>query len=197
MSAKIITDTKKLTREQVIRPSSNDLEEVARKTYDISFAVARGVRRATVLDDTPYFRRFIAASIEGISNKLRAIKRIGYKYIPEAGSILRDLTEVVVDFFWVASHFEHKKGDAEQISHQFFLSHNKQFLAQAHQALIAMRDDIFLGEFVSEDVWQENVTKAKQELKGAKTGKKWNSKDNPLLVSVRSGVSTYFDSLPK
>ncbi len=84
------------------------------------YNLARNVRKSSTLESSPHFRNFIAVALEALGKKLLVIKRIGTNYIPEVGSIQRDLTEVVVDFFCVASYYREDPKIAEKLSEQFF-----------------------------------------------------------------------------
>ena len=119
--AKIITDPKKLERDQVVRPSLSQLEESSRSTFDLAVDMSRHIRKTKALEDTDNYRKYIAACLESMSNKLFAIKKLGPDYLPEARAILRVHTEITVDFFWLAAHYYHKKKHADLLSKQFFL----------------------------------------------------------------------------
>ena len=173
MSALIITDPKHLTRDQVSRPSSQQLAEVAVCTYEYACDLARQVRRATHLDATQRYRAFVAACLEGSAQKVMAIKRLGLNYISEVGAILRGVTEISVDFFWLASHYDHDPSHADQLARQFFLSRNRQFVEQQERALEALRKDVFLGPFISSEMWAADVATAKEEMRGVRLGTKW------------------------
>ena len=172
MPERIITDPQKIPRDLVKRPTREQLEDVICRTYDLGFRIARETRRSEALSDYAYFRSFMAASLEGCCNKLFVIKRIGEQYIPEAGSILRDLTEIVVDVFWVLSHFKQDKDLAELLGRQFACSHLKQFLQQSKQAREGHRLDHFLKD-VNKEEWEELRRKAKAEIRGVKLGSNW------------------------
>jgi hypothetical protein len=139
----------------------------------VAGSIARNVRKSEALDKTRRFREFIAVSLEAVSKKLIAIKRIGPMYIPEAGSILRDLTEVAVDFFWVGSYYNEKKEIAEQLSEQFFLSEPRAFLEQSAFGKDAMKNDLFLGKFFDAEAWDKKEKEAKQVLSKRSLGKEW------------------------
>ena len=173
MAVKIITDPTKLKRDQIIRPTLGQLEKVARSTFDLAVDMSRHVRKAKALEDTDYYRRFIAACLGSMSNKLFAIKRLGPNYIPEAGAILRVHTEITVDFFWLAAHYKHQKEHANLLSKQFFLSHNKQFLAQADIAGKALLQDTFMGQFITKESWQKDIESARKKIRGVSIKGDW------------------------
>ncbi len=120
MAVKIITDPTKLERDQVVRPSLDQLEEAARITFEQAINMSRQVRKTKALEDTDYYRKFIAACLESMSYKLFAVKRLGRNYIPEAGAILRVHTEITVDFWWLVAHYKNQKEHANLLSKQFF-----------------------------------------------------------------------------
>ena len=156
MPAKIITDPKKLERDQVVCPSLCQLETVALTTFDLAVNMSRHVEIDKALDDTQHYRSFIASCLNSLSYKMFAIKRLGHTYLSEARAILRVHTEIAVDFFWLADHYSHRKEDADLLSKQFFLFGNKQFL-ETFPAEEALRQDHFLKPFVSKEGWLKNM----------------------------------------
>ena len=141
------SNPQKFSRDQISRPPSTQLLEVSVNTHEEVCNLARNVRKSLTLESSPHFRNFIALALEALGKKLLVIKRIGTNYIPEVGSIQRDLTELVVDFFWVASYYREDPKIAEQLSEQFFLSKKKAYLAQYQFAKSIMKSDVFLKEF--------------------------------------------------
>ena len=162
MPAKIITDPKNLERDQVACPSLCQLETVALTTFDLAVDLSRHVGKAKSLDDTQHYRKFISACLKSMSDKIIAIKRLGYNYISEARAILRVHTEIAVDFFWLADHYGDQKEDADLLSKQFFLFGSKQFL-ETFPAEEALRQDHFLKPFVSKEDWLKNMESAARE----------------------------------
>ncbi len=171
--AKIITDPKNLERDQVVRPSLSQLEEVAKITFELAVDMSRHVREDKWLSDTSYYRNFISSCLESMSNKLFALKRLGPVYIAEACAILRVHTEITVDFFWLAAHYRHKKTDADLLSKQFFLFRNKKYLAQAGPAGQALLQDPFLRPFVSKESLEEEIESAREKIRGVSIKGDW------------------------
>ena len=88
------SNPQKFSIDQVSRPPSTQLLEVSVKTHEEVCNLARNVRKTSTLESSLHFRNFISVALEALGKKLLVIKRIGKNYIPEVGSIQRDLMEL-------------------------------------------------------------------------------------------------------
>ncbi len=167
------SNPQKFSRDQISRPPSTQLLEVSVNTHEEVCNLARNVRKSLTLESSPHFRNFIALALEALGKKLLVIKRIGTNYIPEVGSIQRDLTELVVDFFWVASYYREDPKIAEQLSEQFFLSKKKAYLAQYQFAKSIMKSDVFLKEFFDKGELARQKKEAHEILSLKTVPKEW------------------------
>lgn len=166
MAGRIITNPLVLTREQVTPPDMEKLHQVCLQVHELANRMARNVSADTHLDDTPCVRRFMSACLQGMAQKVLAIKRLGPGYVPEVGAILRVHTEAAIDFFWLLSHYCHRRADAEKIATHFFAIRARHFLSQAAQAKEALRIDTFLRDFFDEQAWDQDVEDARADAKG-------------------------------
>lgn len=169
----------KISREQVQKPSSEQLAQVAMDTHNEVCDLARRVKGASPIKDMPFFEDYIVVSLEALAKKLLVVKRIGPNYIPEACSILRDLTEVVVDFFWILSHYEEDPDRAEQLSEQFFLSRDQAFLSQCEFSQEAMKNDLFLRDLYDDVAWNKRTDELREKLEG-QTPRNWRRIDGVI-----------------
>ena len=163
------SNPQKFSIDQVSRPPSTQLLKVSVKTHEEVCNLARNVRKSSTLESSLHFRNFISVALEALGKKLLVIKRIGKNYIPEVGSIQRDLTEVVVDFFWIASYYREDPKISEQLSEQFFLSG----MIQCKFAKSTMKSDVFLKEFFDEGELARQKYEARETLSIKTVPKEW------------------------
>jgi len=162
---RIITDPRKLHRDQVQRPSSDKLSELAGQTDSELTAKAKDVRTASKLKSWPNFRSYVAHCMDATGRKLMAISRLQKNYLPEAQSIFRDLTEVVVDLFWVYGYFRECNSTGERIAERFYKFPAHVFLKTAEQFRQVAPTDHFLAEPYTTAKIKQLEDDAKQNLR--------------------------------
>ncbi|HAA77595.1 TPA: hypothetical protein DCE37_20990 [Candidatus Latescibacteria bacterium] len=137
---------------------------------------------AKKLEGTKHFRDFLSESVEASSRKAMAISRLGSPYRPEASSILRDQTEVLMDMCWVCSYFDEDQKIAEKLSAQFFQGAAAAFIPQEADAWDAVKGDIFLRDLHTEETWRS------QDLRGVGSDHSGNQKGSRLTCPIAERV---------
>lgn len=133
-----IVNIYKPTKDSVPRPTREELAEVAEQVWRFANEHAHELEKGNVVD------KFYATCIKVASSNLKAMLRLSSPYFSECGSILRNLVETCVDFFWVGSWLEVEPSKGERLCENFFLFGKSQFVEHASLYLSIARNDPFL-----------------------------------------------------
>ncbi len=162
---RIITDFQRLDKTALPRPTLDALKEVVSDTYKELWRLIQEIGLANHLRKHRPFQRYVAWSLKAIGRKLMAIRRLS-PYDHEANSLLRDLTEVVMDLFWLYSFYAQDPKDGEALADRFFKFGAKAFLEEARAAQKVLLDDTFLGDFFDPANFQREIEEAQRLVAG-------------------------------
>jgi hypothetical protein len=138
-----IENADKISRGEIPRPSRQSLFEAVLATYEELHNRARHLPRLEAFKEIPQTAKFFGTCYKQCGEKLMVIKKLE-DYLVESLSIQRDLTELVVDCFWMASYLQESRVNAEKLSTRFFKMLNKNYLGQFELVNQIMPNDPFV-----------------------------------------------------
>lgn len=209
-----IIDIQNPTKQSIPRPTREQLTEVAEQVWRYSSEHAHELEKGATTD------KFFAACIRVSASNLNAMLTLSSPYLPECGSIFRNLVETCVDFFWVASWLDAEPTKGEPLAENFFLFGKSKFVETASDYALIAKTDHFLrdiktpfddaqaiedcrkdvGQRVFGDSWRSDLTifpndndvkwKRRSQVAGDFAKKAVNLKGAPYLANLRN-LSSY------
>ncbi len=170
------------TRSSLPRPTRDQLFSTAESVWNHCEAHAHDIEaKGNDID------RFLASCLRVASSNLMAIVKLSAAYHSECGSIMRNLVETCVDYFWVASFFEAQPAKAERIASNFFLYGKSKYLEAEPAYRNYAVSDVFLRDVPSPFADEEVLNRCRKELEGRIFGKTWRF--DPEIFAKESETS--------
>ena len=173
-----IIDIYKPTKDSIPRPTREELAEVAEQVWRFANDHAHELEKGNVVD------KFFAVSLRVASSNLKAMLRLSSPYLSECGSILRNLVETCVDFFWVASWLETEPSKGEHLCDNFFLFGKSQFAQHAPIYASIARTDPFLRDIRTAADDPQIIDDCRKATSGKVFGHSWRF-DQALFAGER------------
>jgi hypothetical protein len=99
--------------------------------------------------------------------------KLSSAYLPESGSIFRNLVETCVDFFWVSSYLETDPPKGERLAENFFLFGKAQFVKNAPLYASIAKTDQFLRDVQTPFDDTPTIAACNKELAGRTFNDSW------------------------
>lgn len=160
-----ISNADRISRNDIPRPSRQDLFDAVLTTYEEFHDRARDLPRLDAFREIPQTAKYFSTCYRQCGEKLMAIKKLE-SYLVESLSIQRDLTELVVDCFWMASHLRESRENAEKLAARFFKMLKRGYLSQHELAIQIMPNDPFLRDCFDQNQRERDVHSVRTELDG-------------------------------
>jgi hypothetical protein len=116
-----------------------------------------------------------------VASNLKAMLRLSSPYYSETGSILRNLVETCVDFFWVASYVESDLNKGNRLAENFFLFGKAKFVEHSSLDATIAKTDPFLRDIKIPADDPKLIETCKQELTGHTFKDSWRF--DPMIFS--------------
>ena len=146
--------------------------------------------------DTP--DKYFAACLTVVVNNLKAIELLSSLYNNACSTILRNLTETCVDYFWVASYLEKNPAKGLQLTENFFLFGKYQFAKTANELALLCKDDVFLRDVETPFTNQSLIELCRNQTESKSFGDSWRkdsslfSSNSEIIWKTRSEVAAEF-----
>lgn len=157
----------RVTTQSIPRPTRDDLTHVAEQVWQYSNEHTHELCKGTTTD------KFFAACLSVSASNLKAMLKLSSAYLPESGSIFRNLVETCVDFFWVASYLEAEPSKAEGLAENFFLYGKYQFAQNASTYARIAKTDPFFRDISTPFDDMELIDACKKEVGNRSFGDSW------------------------
>jgi hypothetical protein len=163
----MIIDIQKVTKQSIPRPTCNELSQVAEQVWQYSNDHIHELEKGSTTD------KFFAASIKVSASNLKAMLKLSAVYLPETGSIFRNLVETCVDFFWIASYVENEPTKGERLAQNFFLYGKYKFAENAATYASIAKTDVFLRDISTPFEDSKLVDDCKKDVAGHSFSDSW------------------------
>jgi hypothetical protein len=162
-----IIDIQKPTKQSIPRPSREQLIEVAEQVWRYSDEHAHDLEKGTTTD------KFFSACIRVTTSNLKAMLKLSSSYLPESGSVFRNLVETCIDFFWVSSYLESEPSTGQRLAENFFLFGKAKFVENAPLYASIGKTDQFLRDVPAPFNDVTLIDTCEKELAGRSFGDSW------------------------
>lgn len=160
-----ISHVGRISQNDIPRPSRQDLFDAVLITYDEFYDRARGFPRLDAFREIQQTAKYFSTCYKQCGEKLMAIKKLE-KFLVESLSIQRDLTELVVDCFWMASHLRESRENAEKLAIRFFKMLQRGYLDQYELVGQIMPNDPFLRDCFDQSERERSAQLVRSEIEG-------------------------------
>jgi hypothetical protein len=158
-----------VVKQSVPRPSRESLFNVIDKMNYYVF------NQAHVLEKGDFIDKFFASCIKiGYSN-LQAIRKLSVEYQHEGEAIFRNLVEINVDCFWLASFISTDIEKAKRLAECFFIYPKYKFIQTVRELSALSHKDIFLRDTQTYFDNEKLIDDCKANSAGFEFGRTWRN----------------------